>query len=52
VDESLLIGDGPLVMIFCRFFGLGGELHPSRLAASNFMTAVEQPAIFPRPPSV
>jgi hypothetical protein len=53
VDEKLLIGDGPrphidpvrwrpLVMSFCRFFGLGGELHPSRLAASDFMKFVHQ----------
>jgi len=27
----------PLIMSFCRFFGLGGEIHPSRLAESNFM---------------
>jgi flavin reductase (DIM6/NTAB) family NADH-FMN oxidoreductase RutF len=51
VDESLLIGNGPrphidpekwrpLIMSFCRFFGVGGEVHPSRLAESNFMTAV------------
>jgi flavin reductase (DIM6/NTAB) family NADH-FMN oxidoreductase RutF len=30
----------PLMMSFCRFFGLGAEVHPSRLAESNFMTAV------------
>jgi flavin reductase (DIM6/NTAB) family NADH-FMN oxidoreductase RutF len=30
----------PLMMSFCRFFGLGGELHPSRLADSPFMKAV------------
>ena len=52
VDESLLTGDGPrphidptrwrpLIMSFCRFFGLGGEVHPSRLAESNFMKAVQ-----------
>lgn len=51
VDESLLAGDGPrphvdaerwrpLIMSFCRFFGLGGEVHPSRLAESDFMTFV------------
>jgi flavin reductase (DIM6/NTAB) family NADH-FMN oxidoreductase RutF len=51
VDESLLVDAGarphidadrwrPLIMSFCRFYGLGGEVHPSRLAASNFMTAV------------
>jgi flavin reductase (DIM6/NTAB) family NADH-FMN oxidoreductase RutF len=48
VDESLLVGDPshphidpekwrPLIMTFCRFFGVGGEVHPSRLAESNFM---------------
>lgn len=48
VDDSLLLGDGarphidtrrwrPLIMSFCRFFGLGGEVHPSRLAESGFM---------------
>src|SRR5438552_6670927 len=51
IDESLLMDDGPrphidplrwrpLFMTFCRFFGIGGEVYPSRLAASNFMTAV------------
>jgi flavin reductase (DIM6/NTAB) family NADH-FMN oxidoreductase RutF len=51
VEESLLEGDGsrshidpskwrPLIMSFCRFFGIGGEVHPSRLAQSNFMTFV------------
>jgi flavin reductase (DIM6/NTAB) family NADH-FMN oxidoreductase RutF len=53
VDETLLIGDGPrphidparwrpLIMSFCRFYGLGGEVHPSRLAESNFMKFVQQ----------
>jgi hypothetical protein len=48
VDESLLVENGarphidpkkwrPLIMSFCRFFGIGGEVHPSRLAESNFM---------------
>ena len=48
VDEKLLVGDGrrfhidpvrwrPLIMSFCRFFGLGDEVHPSRLAESVFM---------------
>jgi flavin reductase (DIM6/NTAB) family NADH-FMN oxidoreductase RutF len=48
VEESLLAGDGlrphidpvrwrPLIMSFCRFFGVGEEVHPSRLAESNFM---------------
>jgi flavin reductase (DIM6/NTAB) family NADH-FMN oxidoreductase RutF len=53
VDESLLVAGSdshrphidpvkwrPLIMSFCRFFGVGDELHPSRLAQSNFMTAV------------
>lgn len=53
VDESLLEGNSqrphisplrwrPLIMSFCRFFGLGGEVHPSRLAESNFMKFVTQ----------
>jgi flavin reductase (DIM6/NTAB) family NADH-FMN oxidoreductase RutF len=48
VEESLLIGSEarphidpekwrPLIMSFCRFFGLSGEVHPSRLAESDFM---------------
>ena len=51
VDESLLVGDGPrphidadkwrpLFMSFCRFYGIGGEVHPSRPADSDFMTFV------------
>ncbi len=51
VEEELLIENGsrphidaarwqPLMMSFCRFFGLGGDVHPSRLAASNFMKFV------------
>ena len=54
VEESLLTGGGatgskphidpvrwrPLMMSFCRFFGLGGEVHPSRLAQSEFLTFV------------
>jgi len=48
VDEGLLTGNPnrphidpvlwrPLIMSFCRFFGLGGEVHPSRLAESSYM---------------
>jgi hypothetical protein len=48
VEETLLVGDEsrphidpvkwrPLIMSFCRFFGVGDEVHPSRLAASSFM---------------
>lgn len=54
VDETLLVqgreeGERPhidperwqpLLMSFCRFFGLGGEVHPSRLADSEFMKIV------------
>jgi flavin reductase (DIM6/NTAB) family NADH-FMN oxidoreductase RutF len=51
VEESLLIGDEsrphidpekwrPLIMSFCRFFGMGEEVHPSRLAESPFMNLV------------
>ena len=53
VEESLLVGEArphidpvrwrPLIMSFCRFFGLGGEVHPSRLAESGFMKAVLGP---------
>jgi flavin reductase (DIM6/NTAB) family NADH-FMN oxidoreductase RutF len=53
VDEDLLIDAGarphidptrwePLIMSFCRFFGLGGEVHPSRLAESDFMKLVSR----------
>lgn len=57
VDESLLVSGNhgerphidplrwqPLIMSFCRFFGLGGEVHPSRLAQSDFMKFVTQRA--------
>src|SRR4051812_32644711 len=48
VHESLLTGSSerphidpvkwrPLIMSFCRFFGMGEEVHPSRLAESGFM---------------
>ena len=50
VDESLLVAGSdparphidpakwrPLIMSFCRFFDLGDEIHPSRLADSNFV---------------
>jgi flavin reductase (DIM6/NTAB) family NADH-FMN oxidoreductase RutF len=51
VHEKLLTGDParphidplawhPLIMSFCRFFGLGGEVHSSRLAESDFMKVV------------
>jgi flavin reductase (DIM6/NTAB) family NADH-FMN oxidoreductase RutF len=60
VDEGLLMDDGPrphidparwrpLMMSFCRFFGLGGEVHPSRLAESDFMKFMKQG---PTPPPV
>jgi len=53
VENDLLIDDvprphidptrwEPLMMSFCRFFGLGGEVHPSRLAESNFMKFLRQ----------
>jgi flavin reductase (DIM6/NTAB) family NADH-FMN oxidoreductase RutF len=51
VDESLLSEHGPrphldsakwrpLFMSFCRLFGIGSEVHPSRLAESDFMKVV------------
>jgi hypothetical protein len=54
VDETLLDDSGPkphidaerwqpLIMSFCRFFGRGVEVHPSRLAESNFMKLATQP---------
>jgi flavin reductase (DIM6/NTAB) family NADH-FMN oxidoreductase RutF len=53
VDERLLIDGGPrphidaerwrpLIMSFCRFFGLSCEVHPSRLAESDFVKLVTQ----------
>jgi flavin reductase (DIM6/NTAB) family NADH-FMN oxidoreductase RutF len=68
VHENLLAENGPrphidpvrwrpLIMSFCRFFGLGGEVHPSRLAESDFMKFVNggvfaaQPAKSPEIPS-
>jgi flavin reductase (DIM6/NTAB) family NADH-FMN oxidoreductase RutF len=52
VEEWLLMGNAsrphidpekwrPLIMSFCRFFGLDAEIHPSRLAESNFMKSVK-----------
>lgn len=51
VEESLLVEGSsrphidaekwrPLMMSFCRFFGMGNEVHPSRLAQSNFVSMV------------
>jgi flavin reductase (DIM6/NTAB) family NADH-FMN oxidoreductase RutF len=62
VDEALLV-DGregerphidperwqPLLMSFCRFFGMGGEVHPSRLADSDFMRIVARGTAAPPP---
>ena len=33
----------PLIMSFCRFFGTGDEVHPSRLAESQFIKMVSAP---------
>jgi flavin reductase (DIM6/NTAB) family NADH-FMN oxidoreductase RutF len=64
VDEKLLMGDpahphidplrwNRLIMSFCRFFGLGEEVHPSRLADSDFMKFVNRsPASIPAERSV
>lgn len=60
VAEELLITDGPrphidplhwrpLIMSFCRFFGLGDEVHPSRLADSDFMKFVLRSSSAPSP---
>ncbi len=59
VDDSLLVENGarahidpvrwrPLIMSFCRFFGLGGEVHSSRLAESDFMKYVAKGLPSPR----
>jgi flavin reductase (DIM6/NTAB) family NADH-FMN oxidoreductase RutF len=60
VEESLLTeGNGsrphidplrwrPLIMSFCRFFGLSGEVHPSRLADSEFMRAMTRAPVVER----
>ena len=61
VDESLLVAGSegsrphidpdrwrPLIMSFCRFYGLGGEVHPSRLANSGFMKAVTGSNLVPK----
>jgi flavin reductase (DIM6/NTAB) family NADH-FMN oxidoreductase RutF len=53
VEEKLLVSGAsrahidpvrwrPLIMSFCRFFGLGGEVHSSRLADSDFAKFVTQ----------
>lgn len=58
VEESLLVPGAnrphidparwnPLLMSFCRFFGIGEEVHPSRLAESNFLKQVLNPPTLP-----
>src|ERR1700730_8916376 len=53
LDERLLEGEcerphidavkwRPVIMSCCRFFGLGGEVHSSRLAESNFVKALRK----------
>lgn len=60
VDESLLMGNEsrphidpvkwrPLIMSFCRFFGMGDEVHPSRLAESPFMNVLVGKGTPPQP---
>jgi flavin reductase (DIM6/NTAB) family NADH-FMN oxidoreductase RutF len=39
----------PLIMSFCRFFGVGEEVHPSRLAESDFMKFVRNGTGAPAP---
>jgi flavin reductase (DIM6/NTAB) family NADH-FMN oxidoreductase RutF len=62
VDESLLVDDGtdrhidpvkwnPLIMSFCRFFDRGEEVHPSRLAESDFMKWVRGDGAAMAPPA-
>jgi flavin reductase (DIM6/NTAB) family NADH-FMN oxidoreductase RutF len=41
----------PLIMSFCRFFGVGAEVHPSRLAESDFMKFVRNGTGAPAPAS-
>ena len=59
VEEALLTGDDrrphidaekwrPLIMNFCRFYGLGREVHPSRLANSDFVKLIHAGTSEPR----